>query len=180
MADLARAREITANFDKLMVLEPEPNAEVFMLTDTRFPKGMKNVKINWFDWNVKSDGNISLVFPTHKFGGAKVLNYSPRQLPDLIHILGAILSFYQTPVTIDDAQDAYLAYEGLGQKNTEEYRKAYNFAEKSGPALKYIELMGFALYFEGLEFAKLKPGADPLIEYPPDLPQGEYNVIMMD
>ncbi len=173
-----RARELMSNFDILMVLKSEQYDEIFSLADTQLPKGMKNVTINWNAWTIKPDGNISLVFPIHKYGGAKVLNYSPQQLPNLLHLLGAITSFYQSPMTVADAQEAYVAYENAGQKRSPEYQMAYNFAHGLGPAPRYINLLKDSLYFEGLQFAKPKIRANRRVAYPENLPQGEYNVLL--
>ena len=64
------------------------------------PQNAANVAIDWIRTGVGPDGNIKLWFPLGSL--TKILipvNYKPHQLPDLFHLLGAIYSFYQSPLT---------------------------------------------------------------------------------
>ena len=73
------------------------------------PEGFTNANTDWQKWGVQSDGNIQLTFPLNIVGPVDVQvlvsrRYDPKQMPTILHIMGAIRTFYQSPMTTEDAQ----------------------------------------------------------------------------
>ena len=96
--------------------------------------------------------------------------YKPQDLPTTAHILGAINSFYNSPITEKDAHDLYRSYlrkqtgaargRGRRQINDPQFptisNKAANlllsFLQKKGPAPLYNDIMERSFIFTGLEY----------------------------
>ncbi len=95
--------------------------------------------------------------------------YEPQDLPTTAHILGAINSFYNSPITEKDATDLYHALlrqqvgiaRGRGIRQVDPQfstlmNKADNlllpFLQKQGPAPLYNDIMGRSFIFTGLEY----------------------------
>ncbi len=167
------------NFD---LIDLDYNAMVYpgalMVFDNTIPEDTENFTINWDELGgVKPYDTIGLKFQIDKYSNAvKMLVYRPDQLLDLRHLLGAISYFYQQPITIADAQAALIDFQEKGKNNTLAYHRTFDFANGTGPAPKYHELMGYS-HLDTIRFAKPKPGVDPRAAYPEGWAKGEYNIL---
>ena len=104
--------------------------EDFMASDTSMPKNTKNFPINWDELGGNTvDNTINLKFPIHKYSKPRVTAmYWLKQLPDLEHLLGAISTFYQQPITKAHALAALTALSEEEGKDTPLYKKISKFA----------------------------------------------------
>ncbi len=170
----------------------ENSPDVFYAYNTSLPKNTKNFPINWDELGgVKPDDTIDLTFPTYKYSDPegihfiktpeKTLTFRKTQLPDLVHLLGAISYFYQQPITRDFGVFMLNALDEEGKDDTPLYGKIADFVDGTGLVPNY-ELMGDNLgdsYLDSIQYVKPKPGAYPQATYPEGWTKGQYKIIFI-
>ncbi len=87
---------------------PEGGLQAWNVNDNHMPLNLANVATNWSAWGLEPDGSIMFAYSlgdTHRTD--VFVKYDPNTMPTVAHILGAIRTYYFSPMTRETAQELY-------------------------------------------------------------------------
>ncbi len=100
-----------------------------------------NESINWSALGIRPDGTI--VLQIYMAFYVKDIVYYATDIPDLYHLLGAIRTFYYSPITIEDA-------EGIENASHDPTNKTLSTAIRRGERKTLIDDINHHIHFEGI------------------------------
>ncbi len=143
------------NFIQFLDPTTAPDYATMWYINDQLPEGFTNVNTKWQTWGIQPDGTIQIIYQIDFDGKVHVSRrYDPNQIPTILHILGAINSFYQSPMTTEDAQLLF----NNSKENTKGWMKTRSFLQGKSTAPTYNQITGRDIFVSGLSYDEAARG----------------------
>ncbi len=163
----------------IQFVDPIEESQTKWYINNKLPIGLINVATKWQTWGIQPDGTIQIVYQIDYDGKVHVSRrYDPNQIPTIVHIYGAIHTFYKSPMTTEDAQ---LLFDN-SKENSAPWAETRRFLQGRSEAPTYNEITGSNIFVSGLSYDEAARGIyhvmgdNPIFPTYPNIRRPEFTV----